>query len=278
MTKIIPLFSNSSQAKAIQDVNALNGATAFQSFISTAYNTVLAGSGTASLQTGGGTGNPNRTNTGINITTTTSINDCSMVLIPFTGPKFGLCWRGSATTGLHVTVDETNAVFVNGQQPYLVVEGQTIGSEVMTLVTHNNLSFGQHVARVHVPCGILGSLQLLLFGYIVDANYQNQIWTPMTQPSNAGALTNAAVQIPTSSEAGYVVVHYVNTDSVAHQVAIKFGATQIAELVLQPLGTAGSYQTFLISGGMLSTPSGTSNMTHQADVGAKVNYCVVGGQ
>src|SRR4051812_27530518 len=61
------------------------------------YATTLAGSGTASFQTGGIIENVDRSNTGINCSTTTSINDCSMLLIFFYGPLFGIRWRATST-------------------------------------------------------------------------------------------------------------------------------------------------------------------------------------
>lgn len=243
------------------------------------YSTTLAGSGTASFQAGGIVENIDRTNTGINCTTTTSINDCSMLLIPFYGPLFGMRWRATSTADFHVTVDEGDPMLVKGNVQYLVAEGLTITNLPMWQITHTQLSSGPHVARVHIPSAQSGTSTVLYHGFIVDSLFQNQVWTPTVLPTSSGTLTNAAVTIPLGGATGYSSVRYCNNDTGAHTVLIKQGSTIIARI---PLGAAGSGTetgSWVPNPGFLtSTTSTASNTTHETDANSVVAYSVYGGK
>ena len=275
-TNALDLISSTSSS------NSLRGSLVMQPFSSPTsannYSTTVAGSGVATYQAGGIVENVDRTNTGINCQTTTSINDCSMVLVPFYGSLFGVRWRASSVN-FHVTVDEADPVLVLGTQPYLNAEGITITNLPLWQITHKGLPEGLHIARIHPPSSQSGTATVLLHGFIVDSLFQNQPWSSTVEPVASGTVTTSAVTIPLAGATGYSGVRYCNTDSVGRTVTIKQGSSVIAEIVLGAAGTSTSSGQWVPASGVLAnTTSTASNTTQQADANSVVNYSVYGGK
>lgn len=253
-------------------------------FENTRQYLIINNGSTASFQSGAVDDNDDCSNLGLNISVPFNVTtNCVMVLIPFEGPCFGLRWRGSTTTQIHVTVDEADPQILDCANKYLVINNRNIGSQTMFRLTHTDLDPNiQHVARLHVPSQpVTGTAAVLMHGWVVSALAGIRPRSLSYQPEAAAAkLTTSLAAITQGAvSTGIDKVYYANTDSVARFVSIAYGSDVLKTIYLAASGTAGDSGEWSPTKSGIGNPGGAaSNWQHKADAAAVVNFMVVGGK
>lgn len=198
------------------------------------YYAQITGSAAATRNTSTMTSNPDGTGTNIQMQVVSGTGNSVRIWFPFTGSAFGVYFLRATTTPDFTVVVDGEAREVKGYYDVLVTEGitQIVGSA--QVVTHDNLSDGEHVAEIILTGDASATKTLVFFGVLLDSNAGYQAPPRLLHNPRIVALTTADVAIPfappTSAERtllGIRKVFYYNSTAEAVTVTIKYLADVI---------------------------------------------------
>lgn len=245
------------------------------------YRTETLGTASATYTRALITGNP--TGLGYQLTFSVPFDGSSgaRIVVPFSGRCFGVMWHSVQTTpDFSVTVDG-EAVRVPGwlpRFPLMGITNQIVDAEA-SVITHDYLPRGRHVAEIALASNGVGTISLSLYGVLLDrgSGYESPPRTlhavnVVDLPDSATALTLASGGSGERTMRGIRKIIYYNKSGGAITVTIENNSVPYWAVAI-PAGETREFDP----GGVLTLSVASGGWTHKASAASSINATLIEG-